>query len=215
MTAVCQVALRVGDAAGFCTELRFHVVELTCRINYSLLITIILLILLKNFYKSSLAPLSLSISNVCPSILLSIHHPSACLNIIYLSIFLFIYLHIYIYNYLFLYLSIYLSFYGTSIYRSSIYYPSLYSSFTLFLHTWLSVYLSVCMDVILSLCRAVCVYISIYTRTSMQNNASIFLFFLYKIRCTRRARSKGTLLKLRKAMHVQTAIRGWLNFDLK
>ena len=175
MTAVCQVALRVGDAAGFCTELRFHVVELTCRINYSLLITIILLILLKNFYKSSLAPLSLSISNVCPSILLSIHHPSACLNIIYLPIFLFIYLHTYIYNYVFLYLSIYLSMVHLFIAHLSITHLSIPLFLSFYTPDYLCIYLSVWMSVCLSVGLYVCIFQFIperVCRTTLQ-----FFFF--------------------------------------
>ena len=147
MTAVCQVALRVGDAAGFCTELHFHVVELTCRINYSLLITIMLLILLNNVYTSSLACLLLSISNVCPSVLLSIQHSSSCPNIIYISIFLFIYLHIYIYNYLFVYLSISLSY----IYLSLNY----LSPNSIFHFFCLSTYLIICAVICLYGCQSV------------------------------------------------------------
>ena len=133
MTAVCQVALRVGDAAGFCTELHFHVVELTCRINYSLLITIMLLILLNNVYTSSLACLLLSISNVCPSVLLSIQHSSSCPNIIY--IYLSFYLSTYISTYIIIYLYIYLFLYHTFIYLSTIYHQTLYSTFSVCLHT--------------------------------------------------------------------------------
>ena len=182
--------MRVGNVPGFCTELRFHVVELTCRLNYSLLITIILLILLNNFYTSSLACLSLCISNSCPSILLSIHHPSACLNIIYLSIFLFIYLPIYIYNYLFVYLSIYLSIIDLFISQLSI--IKLFIPIFLSVHIpdYLCIYLSVWMSVSLYCC--IYVYLNLYQNEYAEQRFN-FSFLCYKIRCTSIAYSKGKL----------------------